>query len=82
MELPEDIGQRDSYYNNIAKDLFKIDFENTEFHFVMLSSLLAVLIEKGVITEDEFAKATQETGEAFKLMKFRNNLNDVKDGAV
>lgn len=82
MELPDDLGQRDKVFNNIAKDLFKIDFENTEFHFVMLSSLLAVLIEKGVITEDEFAKATHETGEAFKLMKFRNNLNNVQDEEV
>ena len=63
----------------MAKDLFKIDFENTEFHFVMLSSLLSLLIQKGVVSEDEFAKATQETGEAFKLMKFRNNLQDRKD---
>lgn len=79
MELPEDLQQRDQLYNDIAKDLFKIDFENTEFHFVMLSSLLSLLIQKGVVTEDEFAKATQETGEAFKLMKFRNNLQDRKD---
>ncbi len=79
MELPEDLQQRDQLYNDIAKDLFKIDFENTEFHFVMLSSLLSLLIQKGVISEDEFAKATQETGEAFKLMKFRNNLQDRKD---
>ncbi len=79
MELPEDLQQRDQLYNDIAKDLFKIDFENTEFHFVMLSSLLSLLIQKGVISEDDFAKATQETGEAFKLMKFRNNLQDRKD---
>ena len=79
MELPEDLQQRDQLYNDIAKDLFKIDFENTEFHFVMLSSLLSLLIQKGVISEDEFAKATTETGEAFKLMKFRNNLQDRKD---
>jgi hypothetical protein len=79
MELPDDLQQRDQLYNDIAKDLFKIDFENTEFHFVMLSSLLSLLIQKGVVSEDEFAKATQETGEAFKLMKFRNNLQDRKD---
>jgi hypothetical protein len=79
MELPDDLQQRDQLYNDIAKDLFKIDFENSEFHFVMLSSLLSLLIQKGVITEEEFGKATQETGEAFKLMKFRNNLQKGKD---
>ena len=74
MELPEDITEREQFFNNLSKDLFKIDFSNSDFQFVMFSSLLSLLIQKGVITEDEFAKATEETGDAFKIMKFRNNV--------
>jgi hypothetical protein len=74
MELPEDINEREQFFNNLSKDLFKIDFSNSDFQFVMFSSLLSLLIQKGVITEDEFAKATEETGDAFKIMKFRNNI--------
>lgn len=74
MELPEDITEREQFFNNLSKELFKIDFSNSDFQFVMFSSLLSLLIQKGVITEDEFAKATEETGDAFKVMKFRNNV--------
>lgn len=74
MELPEDITEREQFFNNLSKELFKIDFSNSDFQFVMFSSLLSLLIQKGVITEDEFARATEETGDAFKIMKFRNNV--------
>jgi hypothetical protein len=74
MELPEDITEREQFFNNLSKELFKIDFSSSDFQFVMFSSLLSLLIQKGVITEDEFAKATEETGDAFKVMKFRNNV--------
>jgi len=74
MELPDNTFERDKLFNDLAKDLFKIDFENTEFHFVMLSSLISLLLDKGIISEEEFAKSTEETGAAFKLFKYRNSL--------
>lgn len=74
MELPQDLSEREQFFNNLSKELFKIDFSNSDFQFVMFSSLLSLLIQKGVITEEEFTKATDETGDAFKIMKFRNNL--------
>jgi hypothetical protein len=74
MELPQDLSEREQFFNNLSKELFKIDFSNGDFQFVMFSSLLSLLIQKGVITEEEFTKATDETGDAFKIMKFRNNL--------
>lgn len=76
MEMPSDGLERDKLFNSLAKDLFKIDFKNTEFHFVMLSALLMLLLNKGVITEEEFAAATEEAGTAFKLMKYRNDLQE------
>jgi len=53
---------------------------DSEFQFVMFSSLLSLLLQKGIITEDEFTKATEETGDAFKLMKFKNSgLKNTED---
>lgn len=77
-----DQSEIEKTYNKIAEKLFKIDYENNEFNFIMLSSLLSLLIQKGVITEEEFAKATKETGEAFKLMKFRNNIHNTDTDKV
>ena len=74
MQLPDDIMQNDEALNKLAKDLFKIDFENTEFHFVMLSALISLLLNKNLVTEDEIAKATEEAGNAFKLFTYRNSL--------
>ena len=64
----------DAELNNLAKNLFQIDFENNEFLFVMLTSLISLLLDKGVITEEEFEASTSETGTAFKLFKHRNKL--------
>lgn len=72
--LPENAMERDKVLNDLAKDLFKIDFENTEFHFVMVCSLISLLLSKGIITEEEFQKETEETSQAFKLFKYRNSL--------
>jgi len=79
MPLPEDIMSDDNALNKLAKDLFKIDFENTEFHFVMLSALISLLLNKGIITEAEFEKETQEASTAFKLFKYRAELQDKSD---
>ena len=74
MDLPDDIMSNDDALNKLAKDLFKIDFENTEFHFVMMSALISLLLNKGIITEKEFEKETEEASTAFKLFKYRNSL--------
>lgn len=82
MPVPDDIMHNDEALNNLAKDLFKIDFENSEFHFVMLSALISLLLNKGIISEEEFEKETQEASTAFKLFKYRNELQKDKDSGV
>lgn len=82
MNLPDDIMSNDQALNNLAKELFKIDFENTEFHFVMLSALISLLLNKGIVTEKEIEESTEEASTAFKLFKYRNDLQKNKDSGV
>lgn len=70
---------RDDAYNQLAKDLFKMDFQNPEFLFVMLNSMISIMLTKGIITETELAAEVENTTQAFKLMKYRKNLQDKKD---
>ncbi len=70
----EDPMVRDKAYNDLAKDLFKMDFDNPEFMFIMLNSVISILLTKGIITEQEFATTVEETTQSFKLMKYRKNL--------
>lgn len=79
MDLPDNVFERDKKLNQIAKEFFQIDFENTEFHIVMQSALISLLLKKGVFTEDEFSKETEEVGMAYKLMKYRNSLQQEVD---
>jgi hypothetical protein len=72
----------DTQLNNLAKNLFEIDFDNNEFQFVMLSSLISLLLDKGIISEEEFEKSTSETGTAFKLFKHRNKLQENSENSV
>lgn len=74
MELSDNLWERDREINQIAKDFFEIDFENSEFHVVMLSSLISLLLNKGIITEEEYEREVDSTGTAYKLLKHRNNL--------
>jgi len=80
--LPEDIMSDDNALNKLAKDLFKIDFENSEFHFVMLSALISLLLNKGIVTEKEIEESTKESSTAFKLFKYRNSLQKDEDTSV
>ena len=80
--LPEDIMSDDNALNKLAKDLFKIDFENSEFHFVMLSALISLLLNKGIVTEKEIEESTKESSTAFKLFKYRNSLQKDEDTGV
>jgi hypothetical protein len=82
MNLPDDIMSNDAALNNLAKELFKIDFENTEFHFVMLSALISLLLNKGIVTEKEIEESTAEASTAFKLFKYRNDLQKSDDSGV
>lgn len=77
-QIPEDFMSNDEALNKLSKELFQIDFENTEFHFVMLSALISLLLNKGIMTEAEFEKETQEASTAFKLFKYRNELQKKK----
>jgi len=74
MDLPDNVFERDKRLNEIAKEFFKIDFESSEFHIVMQSALISLLLKKGIFTEEEFSAETEEVGTAYKLMKYRNSL--------
>ena len=56
--------------------------KNNELQFVMLSSLISLLLDKGIISEEEFEKSTSETGTAFKLFKHRNKLQENSKNSV
>lgn len=75
MQLSDNPVERTKQLDSLAKDLFAIDMSNSEFHYVLLSSLISVLLEKGIITEEEFSKATDETSRSFKALKMRNSVN-------
>ena len=67
----------DPQLNNLAKNLFsKIDFDNNEFVFVMFYSLISILLDKGVVTREEFEDATKDTGSTFKILKQLNKLQE------
>ncbi len=79
MQLSDNPVERTKQLDSLAKDLFAIDMSNSEFHYVLLSSLISVLLEKGVITEEEFSKVTDETSRSFKALKMRNSMNKEVD---
>lgn len=75
MQLSENPLERSKQLDSLAKDLFAIDMSNSEFHYVLLSSVISLLLEKGIITEEEFSKVTDETSNSFKALKMRNSMN-------
>jgi len=75
MQLSENPLERSKQLDSLAKDLFAIDMSNSEFHYVLLSSVIILLLEKGIITEEEFSKVTDETSKSFKALKMRNSMN-------
>jgi hypothetical protein len=74
MQLSDNPIERTKQLDSLAKQLFAIDMDNNEFHFVLLSSLISLLLEKGIITEEEFSKVTDETTQSFKALKMRNSM--------
>ena len=74
MQLSDNPIERTKQLDSLAKQLFAIDMSNNEFHFVLLSSLISLLLDKGVITEEEFSKVTDETTQSFKALKMRNSM--------
>jgi hypothetical protein len=74
MQLSDNPIERTKQLDSLAKQLFAIDMSNNEFHFVLLSSLVSLLLDKGVITEEEFSKVTDETTQSFKALKMRNSM--------
>lgn len=75
MQLSDNPVERTKQLDSLAKDLFAIDMSNSEFHYVLLSSLVSLLLQKGYITEEEFSKVTDETSNSFKALKMRNSMN-------
>ena len=59
-----------------------LDQGHNEFLFVMLTSLISLLLDKGVISEAEFEKATSEIGNVFKLLKQRDKLQKNSENPV
>jgi hypothetical protein len=74
MQLSDNPIERTKQLDSLAKQLFAIDMDNNEFHFVLLSSLISLLLEKGIVTEEEFSKVTDETTQSFKALKMRNSM--------
>jgi len=74
MQLSENPLERSKQLDSLAKDLFAIDMSNSEFHYVLLSSVIILLLEKGIITEEEFSKVTDETSKSFKALKMRDSM--------
>jgi hypothetical protein len=80
-ELPVDLFERDAKFNEIAKEFLSIDFEKGEFHYVLLSALINILLDEGIITEQELESSCDQAGTAFKLMKHRKKLLDAEENA-
>lgn len=79
MELSDNVFKRHNEINKIAKEFFSIDFENSEFHMVLCSTLISLLIKKGIFSEEELEEETKLIGDAYKLMKYRNSLQNHVD---
>jgi len=55
------------------EDDFKSISTDGEFQLLMITSLLDILISKGILTEEEFAKSISEFGKVFKNKKSGQN---------
>ena len=54
------------------RDLSRID--NKEFNFIVLSSIVSLLLNKKLITEEELSDMIQETSSALSYIKSEKNF--------
>tara|TARA_R100001163_G_scaffold1295_5_gene2033 strand:- start:1497 stop:1688 length:192 start_codon:yes stop_codon:yes gene_type:complete len=54
------------------RDLSRID--NKEFNFIVLSSIVSLLLNKEIITEEELSDMIQETSSALSHIKSEENF--------
>ena len=54
------------------RDLSRID--NKEFNFIVLSSIVSLLLNKKIITEEELSDMIQETSSALSYIKSEENF--------
>ena len=73
-----DTAQYDKHLNSIAQDLFGTDDKELDNDRVRLMNwaLTNLLLNKGVITQEEFEKSVSEATIFFKLLKRRYNLQN------
>ena len=73
-----DTEQYDKHLNSIAQDLFGTDDKELDNDRVRLMNwaLTNLLLNKGVITQEEFEKSVSEATIFFKLLKRRYNLQN------
>ena len=58
------------------RDLSRID--NKEFNFIVLSSIVSLLLNKKLITEEELSDMIQETSSALSHIKSEENFTKRK----
>ena len=75
-----DSVQYDKALNDISKDLFTMDKDlDTERQRLMQWALINLLLNKGLITQDEYEKSVEEATMFFKLLKRRYRLQNDDD---
>ena len=72
--------QYDKTLNEISKELFTMDKElETDRQRLMQWALINLLLNKGLITQEEFTQSVEEATTFFKMLKRRKNLIDNPD---
>ena len=75
-----DTVQYDKALNDISRDLFTMDKElDSDRVRLMQWALINLLLNKGLITQDEYEKSVEEATMFFKLLKRRYRLQNDDD---
>ena len=75
-----DTVQYDKALNDISRDLFTMDKElDSDRVRLMQWALINLLLNKGLITQDEYEKSVEEATAFFKLLRRRYNLQNPDD---
>ena len=81
MNIPDfesmDSLEYDKVLNDISQDLFTMDKElEVDRQRLMQWALINLLLNKGIIAQDEYQKSVEEATAFFKLLRRRKNLLD------
>ena len=81
MDIPDfesmDSFQYDKALNDISKELFTMDKElETDRQRLMQWALINLLINKGLITQDEFTASVEEATQFFHMLRRRKKILD------